>query len=101
MSAATLTPPKPVRAARKSATKSGSLCVVEIGVHVTLALPLEQGLQLVRLLGGATPVKPDFSMPGKYCERLLIGETRLQIIPPEGLILGLPKPAPKESGVKP
>lgn len=103
MSAATLTPTKTVRAARQAAPKPGSLCVVEIGVHLTFAMPLEQGLKLVQLLDGAKPVEVDLDTihRNRYYERTLIGETRLQIIPAKDLILLRPKPAPKESGVQP
>lgn len=105
MSAATLTPTKPVRAARQAAPKPGNVCIVHIGVHLSATMPLESGLQLVRIMAGAKIVERDFTnrhpSGEKYYEREQVGATELQIVEADQVTPLGAKPAPKESGVTP
>jgi hypothetical protein len=103
MSAATLTPTKPVRAARKVEPKAGSLCVVNIGAHLSAVMPLRKGLDLLEIMAGATIVERNWGIGDRdeYFERKQIGPTELKMIDADQLMPLLAKPAPKESGVKP
>lgn len=78
------------------------MCVVNIGAHISLALPMESGLLLVRLLSTAMIVERDFHSKEKhFFEREQIGPTELEIIKAGQVAPLLAKPAPKESGVTP
>lgn len=102
MSAATITPTKPVRAARQVAPKAGNVCIVHVGAHLSVAMPLESGLQLVRIMAGAMVVENKFNARSEeYFESNQIGETVLVVIKADQIIPRVAKPAPKESGVKP
>jgi len=102
MSAATITPTKTVRAARQADPKPGMLCVVRFGAYCTVLLPVEKGLQLVRILGDAKVVEDAFNLSGhKYYERTMVGDLQLRIIDAEDFIQNRAQTSPKESGVTP
>ena len=103
MSAATITPTKPVRAARQAAPRPGSLCVVSIGAHFSAVMPLRKGLDLLEIMAGAKLVERNFCLGDrdKYFEREQIGPTELKMIDAYQVMPMRTKPAPKESGVKP
>lgn len=45
-------------------TPTGSLCVVNIGFHVELLMPVNKGLELVKLLQSSVVVKTDYTGRG-------------------------------------
>lgn len=63
----------------RTRTSAGSaLCVVMINHAVELAMPVEKGLALVKLLSGVMEVRRDFSHPSRIqfsaCERRMQAE---------------------------
>ena len=96
--------PKIVRAARQAAPKPGNVCIVHIGVHLSATMPLEEGLQLVRIMASAKIVERDFTghhRGEKYYETEQVGATELQIVEADQITPMRTHPAPKESGVQP
>lgn len=92
--------PKIVRAARQAAPKTGSLCVVNIGSHLSVALPLRCGTDLVNILARAMVVEHKFNARNEeYFESNQIGDTVLVVIKAEQIIPRPAKMAPKGSGV--
>lgn len=100
MSAATITPTKPARAARKA----GGLCVVHLGVHFSAAMPIESGVQLMRIMASAKMVERDFGSHSRdrYVEREQAGATEMILVAADQVTpMRSTKPALKEIGVTP